>query len=89
MGGYGVIYGIATATDTLSSQVNIECIVTGMYVVNSYVIQAYGAENYRRVGIILQRSILICLLASFPVIVVFLNTESVLLILHQSPCVAR
>ncbi|XP_065908684.1 multidrug and toxin extrusion protein 1-like [Dysidea avara] len=51
--------------------------------------QAYGAGNYKRVGVILQRSVLVCSLSLFPIAVVFLNAESILLILHQSPCVAR
>ena len=58
-------------------------------VILSFAVQAYGAKNYRRVGIILQRSILVCSLALFPVAVLFLNSESILLILYQSPCVAR
>ena len=52
-------------------------------------LQAYGAGNYKRVGVILQRSILVCSLSLFPIAVLFLNAESILLILHQSPCVAR
>lgn len=51
--------------------------------------QAYGAGNYRRVGVVLQRSILICYLALFVVASFLLNAESILLILYQSPCVAR
>ena len=46
-------------------------------------------KNYKMVGIILQRSVLICSLALFPVAALFLNAESILLILYQSPCVAR
>ena len=46
-------------------------------------------QKTTRVGIILQRSVLICSLALFPVVVLFLNAESILLILYQSPCVAR
>ena len=52
-------------------------------------LQAYGAGNYKRVSVILQRSVLVCSLSLFPVAVIFLNAESILLILHQSPCVAR
>jgi len=37
----------------------------------------------------MQRSILICSLSLFPVSFVFFNAESLLLILHQSPCVAK
>ncbi|XP_065915257.1 multidrug and toxin extrusion protein 1-like isoform X2 [Dysidea avara] len=51
--------------------------------------QAYGAGNYRRVGVVLQRSLLICFLALFPVASLLLNAESILLTLHQSPCVAK
>ena len=40
-------------------------------------------------GVLLQRSVLVCFLILPPVAFLFLNSESILLILYQSPCVAR
>ncbi|XP_029469236.1 multidrug and toxin extrusion protein 2-like isoform X2 [Rhinatrema bivittatum] len=51
--------------------------------------QTYGGKNLKRVGIILQRGILILLLACFPCWALFINTESILLLVRQDPEVAR
>ncbi|XP_040043366.2 multidrug and toxin extrusion protein 1 [Gasterosteus aculeatus] len=51
--------------------------------------QTYGSGNLKRVGVILQRSILILLLACFPCWAVLINTEPLLLAVKQSPEVAR
>eukprot|EP00731_Ephydatia_muelleri_P026417 Em0018g517a len=50
--------------------------------------QAYGHKNFKKVGIILQRGILILVLVMLPVWGFWLNADSVLLVLHQPPCVA-
>ncbi|KAG8015062.1 Multidrug and toxin extrusion protein 1, partial [Nibea albiflora] len=50
--------------------------------------QTYGSGNLKRVGVILQRAILILLLACFPCWAVLINTEALLLALRQSPEVA-
>lgn len=52
-------------------------------------LQAYGAGNLHQVGVITQRAILILLLACFPCCALLINTESILLVVGQSPEVAR
>nr|XP_057925641.1 multidrug and toxin extrusion protein 1-like isoform X2 [Doryrhamphus excisus] len=51
--------------------------------------QTYGSGNLKRVGVILQRGILILLLACFPCWAVLIHTEPLLLAVRQSPDVAR
>ncbi|XP_061575832.1 multidrug and toxin extrusion protein 1-like [Cololabis saira] len=51
--------------------------------------QTYGGGNLKRVGVILQRGILILLLACFPCWAVLINTEPLLLAFRQNPEVAR
>ncbi|KAJ8267214.1 hypothetical protein GJAV_G00139860, partial [Gymnothorax javanicus] len=51
--------------------------------------QTFGSNNLKRVGVILQRGILILLLACFPCWAVLINTESILLAVKQNPDVAR
>ncbi|XP_051241998.1 multidrug and toxin extrusion protein 1-like [Dicentrarchus labrax] len=50
--------------------------------------QTYGSGNMKRVGVILQRGILILLLACFPCWAILINTEPLLLAVKQSPEVA-
>ncbi|XP_014838491.1 PREDICTED: multidrug and toxin extrusion protein 1-like isoform X1 [Poecilia mexicana] len=50
--------------------------------------QTYGSGNLLRVGVILQRSILILLLACFPCWAILINTEPILLAVRQEPEVA-
>ncbi|XP_036974787.1 multidrug and toxin extrusion protein 1-like isoform X1 [Acanthopagrus latus] len=51
--------------------------------------QTYGSGNLKRVGVILQRGVLILLLACFPCWSVLINTQPILLAVRQSPEVAR
>uniref|UniRef100_A0A8C9YN11 Multidrug and toxin extrusion protein n=1 Tax=Sander lucioperca TaxID=283035 RepID=A0A8C9YN11_SANLU len=51
--------------------------------------QTYGSGNLKRVGVILQRGVLILLLACFPCWAILINTEPLLLAVKQSPEVAR
>ncbi|XP_013855958.1 multidrug and toxin extrusion protein 1 [Austrofundulus limnaeus] len=51
--------------------------------------QTYGSGNLKRVGVILQRGILILLLSCFPCWAVLVNTEPLMLAAKQSPEVAR
>ena len=51
--------------------------------------QAWGAKNYHKVGVYLQRCILISALAMAPVYGLWVNIESVLNLLHQPPCVVE
>ncbi|XP_076001649.1 multidrug and toxin extrusion protein 1-like isoform X2 [Genypterus blacodes] len=50
--------------------------------------QTYGSGNLKRVGVVLQRGILILLLACFPCWALLINTEPLLLAVRQSPEVA-
>ena len=50
--------------------------------------QAYGGKNYRLVGVYFQRATLLCLLVCFPIWALWLNAESLLILLHQDPEVA-
>uniref|UniRef100_A0A672JVS5 Multidrug and toxin extrusion protein n=1 Tax=Sinocyclocheilus grahami TaxID=75366 RepID=A0A672JVS5_SINGR len=49
--------------------------------------QTFGSNNLKRVGVILQRGILILLLACFPCWALLINTEPILLAVRQSPSV--
>uniref|UniRef100_A0A3Q3DI64 Solute carrier family 47 member 3 n=1 Tax=Hippocampus comes TaxID=109280 RepID=A0A3Q3DI64_HIPCM len=49
----------------------------------------YGAHNLLRVGVILQRAIIVLILTCFPCWALLINTESILLLLGQEPEVAR
>ncbi|XP_054482550.1 multidrug and toxin extrusion protein 1-like [Anoplopoma fimbria] len=51
--------------------------------------QTYGSGNRKRVGVILQRGVLILLLACFPCWAVLVNTQPILLAVRQSTEVAR
>ncbi|KAJ0062069.1 hypothetical protein NL108_015280, partial [Boleophthalmus pectinirostris] len=51
--------------------------------------QTYGSGNVKLVGVILQRGILISLLACFPCWALLINTEAILLVVRQSAEVAR
>ncbi|XP_074869630.1 multidrug and toxin extrusion protein 2 [Carettochelys insculpta] len=51
--------------------------------------QTYGSKNMKRVGLILQRGILILLLCCFPCWALFINTERILLLIQQDPEVSR
>ncbi|KAI6651532.1 hypothetical protein LOD99_5140 [Oopsacas minuta] len=50
--------------------------------------QAYGGKNYRIVGVYFQRASILCLLVCFPIWAMWLNTESLLILLHQDVEVA-
>uniref|UniRef100_A0A673X851 Multidrug and toxin extrusion protein 1-like n=1 Tax=Salmo trutta TaxID=8032 RepID=A0A673X851_SALTR len=50
--------------------------------------QTFGSGNMKRVGVILQRGVLILLLACFPCWALLINTEPILLAVRQSPEVA-
>ncbi|XP_063813228.1 multidrug and toxin extrusion protein 2-like [Pseudophryne corroboree] len=51
--------------------------------------QIFGGKNVKLIGIVLQRGILILLLACFPCWALFINTEKILLLFNQNPKVAR
>uniref|UniRef100_A0A8D3C3M3 Multidrug and toxin extrusion protein n=1 Tax=Scophthalmus maximus TaxID=52904 RepID=A0A8D3C3M3_SCOMX len=51
--------------------------------------QTFGGRNLLRVGVILQRAILILILTCFPCWAILINTELILLAVRQDPEVAR
>ncbi|KAM3601938.1 uncharacterized protein V6R79_021579 [Siganus canaliculatus] len=51
--------------------------------------QTFGSGNLKHVGVILQRGILILLLACFPCWAILINTQPILMAVRQSPDVAR
>ncbi|NXN42166.1 S47A1 protein, partial [Rhinoptilus africanus] len=51
--------------------------------------QTYGSKNLLRVGVILQRAILILLLCCFPCCAILINIEQLLLLIRQDPEVSR
>ncbi|XP_075329292.1 LOW QUALITY PROTEIN: multidrug and toxin extrusion protein 1 [Odontesthes bonariensis] len=56
---------------------------------DTLVSQTYGSRNLLKVGVIMQRAILILLLACFPCWAILINTEPILLAVRQDPEVAR
>ncbi|XP_049322843.1 multidrug and toxin extrusion protein 1 isoform X1 [Astyanax mexicanus] len=51
--------------------------------------QTFGSGNLQRVGVIVQRGLIILLLACFPCWAILINTESILLLVKQNPDVAK
>ena len=51
--------------------------------------QIFGSNNLLCIGVVLQRAILILLLACFPCWAIHINTEPILLAVKQEPAVAR
>uniref|UniRef100_A0A3Q0RIY0 Multidrug and toxin extrusion protein n=1 Tax=Amphilophus citrinellus TaxID=61819 RepID=A0A3Q0RIY0_AMPCI len=56
---------------------------------DTLVSQTFGSGNLLKIGVILQRAILILLLACFPCWAILINTEPILLAVRQEPEVAR
>ncbi|XP_067866743.1 multidrug and toxin extrusion protein 1-like isoform X2 [Heterodontus francisci] len=51
--------------------------------------QTHGSKNLKRIGVILQRGILILMIACFPCWAIFINIEHILLAFKLSPAVAK
>nr|XP_055052618.1 multidrug and toxin extrusion protein 1-like [Misgurnus anguillicaudatus] len=79
-------YGMASAT------INITTAATGgglALAADTLISQTFGGKNMLRVGVILQRSVLILLLFCLPCWALLINTRPILLLLGQDPEVAR
>ncbi|XP_051535928.1 multidrug and toxin extrusion protein 1-like isoform X1 [Myxocyprinus asiaticus] len=79
-------YGMASAT------INITTAATGgglALAADTLISQTFGGKNLLRVGVILQRSVLILLLFCLPCWALLINTRPILLLLGQDPEVAR
>ena len=92
-----VFVGQIGPLDTVAAGLSVSIInITGISVtyglstaVDTLCSQAFGNQNYKRVGIIFQQGIIIIGLCMFPVLALWLNMETILTLLHQDPCVIR
>ncbi|KAL2096119.1 hypothetical protein ACEWY4_008267 [Coilia grayii] len=72
--------------------INVSSAATGIglcLACDTLIAQTFGARNLLRVGVILQRSLLILLLHCLPCWALLVNTQAILLVLGQEPEVAR
>ncbi|XP_035479336.2 solute carrier family 47 member 4 isoform X1 [Scophthalmus maximus] len=79
-------YGLASAT------INVTTAATGCglgLACDTLVAQTFGGKNLRRVGVILQRGVIILLLFCLPCWGLLINAEAILLCLGQDPKVTR
>lgn len=95
-------FGLSVASDTLISQVSephfehLSFVTLPVFEPSVFtfdflfcIAQTYGNKNMKRVGVILQRSIIILLLFCLPCWAVLINSYQLLILLHQEEEVAR
>lgn len=68
---------------------NSNMIINLIFLIVHSLTQTFGSGNLKQVGVILQRGILILLLACFPCWAILINTQSILLAVKQNAEVAR
>eukprot|EP00731_Ephydatia_muelleri_P014795 Em0008g515a len=57
--------------------------------VDTHCSQAFGSKNYKKVGVVFQRGLLVIGLCMFPILALWLNMQSILTLLQQDPAVVR
>jgi multidrug resistance protein, MATE family len=60
-----------------------------IFALDTYISQAFGAKNFRLIGIVFQNCMVICTLLSIPITIAWMFTEDLLLLLGQGEAVSK